>query len=71
MTLPDNEPTRKQRFEAALKLAGLTMEEWRTKHYAVSAQHLNEVFKGERAASAELNGAIDKVIQKYRPEMAA
>jgi hypothetical protein len=65
MTLPAVKPTRKQRFEAALKLAGLTVEEWRTQHYRVSAQHLNEVWKGERQASAELNAAIDAVIQKY------
>ena len=58
-------PTRKQRFEAALKLAGLTVEEWRTEHYKVSWQHLNEVFKGERVASAELNAAIDGMIEKY------
>lgn len=67
MRLPDTEPTRKQRFEAALKLAGLTVEEWRTRHYRVSAQHLNEVWKGERVASAELNAAIDAVIDKYLP----
>lgn len=75
MTLPDSDPTRKQRFEAALKLAGLTVEEWRTKHYAVSAQHLNEVWKGEenggRKASAELDAAIDAVITKYLPDVAA
>jgi hypothetical protein len=65
MTLPDTGPTRKQRFEAALKLAGLTMEEWRTKHYEVSAQHLNEVFKGNREPSADLNSAIDDTIAKY------
>lgn len=65
--LPDTTPTRKQRFEAALKLAGLTVEEWRTSIYSVSAQHLNEVWKGERKASAELNAAIDAVINKYLP----
>lgn len=65
MTLPKAKPTRKQRFEAALKLAGLTVEQWRTEHYRVSAQHLNEVWKGERDASAELNAAIDQVISKY------
>lgn len=56
---------------AALALAGLTQEEWRTKHYSVSAQHLNEVFKGDRVASAELNAAIDGLIAKYLPDIAA
>jgi hypothetical protein len=65
MSLPDSEPTRKQRFEAALKLAGLTVEQWRTDYYSVSAQHLNEVWKGERKSSAELDAAIDAVIAKY------
>jgi len=67
MTLSDAGPSRKQRFEAALKLAGLTMEEWRTEVYKVSGQHLNEVFKGERVASAALNDAIDSLIETYLP----
>lgn len=65
MTLPNNEPTRKQRFNAALELSGLTQEQWRAQHHAVSAQHLNEVLKGNRDASAELNAAIDALITKY------
>lgn len=71
MRLPNVRPTRKQTFEAALKLAGLTVEEWRTTIYKVSAQHLNEVWKGERTPSAKLNAAIDAVIAKYLPERAA
>lgn len=70
-TLPDSKPTRKQRFDAALRLAGLSIEQWRTRYYRVSWQHLNEVFKGERTASAELNAAIDEVIQKYLGDAAA
>lgn len=64
-------PTRKQRFEAALKLAGITAEQWRRDHYQVSAQHLNEVWKNDldpnegRIASAELNAAIDGLIEKW------
>lgn len=71
MTLPDTGPTRKQRFEASLKLAGITTEEWRRDHYQVSAQHLNEVWKNDldstegRKPSAELNAAIDTTIAKY------
>lgn len=60
-------PTRKQRFEAALKLAGMTMDYWRTSVYPVSWMHLNAVFNGERKASAELDGAIDALIDKYLP----
>jgi hypothetical protein len=40
MILPDANPTRKQRFEAALRLAGITIEQWRTDHYQVSWTHL-------------------------------
>lgn len=65
MKLPDAEPTRKQRFEAALVVAGMSVEEWRTAHYPVSREHLRLVFSGEREASAELNAAIDATIEKY------
>lgn len=65
MNLPDANPTRKQRFEAALKIAGLTMEQWCTDHYGISRQHLNAVFGGEREASATLSAAIDETIEKY------
>lgn len=71
MTLPDTGPTRKQRFEASLKLAGITAEEWRRDHYQVSAQHLNEVWKYDldpstgRKPGDELNSAIDTTIAKY------
>jgi hypothetical protein len=60
--IPASGPTRKQRFFAALALAGMTQEQWRTTVYQVSGQHLNEVFKGERDASADLNAAIDSFI---------
>lgn len=68
MTLPDNEPTRKQRFNAAIDLAGLTVTEWRTSHFPVSAQHLNEVLNGDRDGGPELNAAIDALITKYLSE---
>lgn len=71
MRLPENKPTRKQRFNAALDLAGLTVAEWRSDYYAVSAQHLNEVLNGDREPGAELNAAIDKLIAKYLPDIAA
>ena len=71
MTLSDTGPTRKQRFNAALALAGITLLEWRTNHHQVSYQHLNEVLNGEREGGAELNRAIDTLIDKYLPVKAA
>ena len=71
MTLPENRPTRKQRFTAALALAGLSLWQWRTEHYLVSGNHINAVLNGEREGSAELNAAIDGLIQKYLPRDAA
>ena len=64
MTLPDVVPTRKQRFDAALKLAALSYDEWADMH-GVTRQHLRLVLSGEREASAELNAAIDATIEKY------
>lgn len=68
MTLPENKPTRKQRFNAALDLAGMTSERWRTEHYVVSHQHLNEVLNGDREGGPELNAAIDSFIKRYLPQ---
>lgn len=65
MTLPDNEPTRKQRFDAALKLAGLTAKQWTTEHCQVEASYLHRVLTGEYPGGPELNAAIDAVIEKY------
>jgi hypothetical protein len=64
MTLPEVSPTRKQRFEAALSLAGLSYREW-CEAQGISRQHLYVVLIGERPASAELNAAIDATIEKY------
>lgn len=65
MTLPTTEPSRKQRFSAALDLAGWTLSYWRTEVYPVSHQHINEVLNGERQGGPELNAAIDSLIGKY------
>jgi hypothetical protein len=65
MTLSNTEPTRKQRFNAALQLAGLTWERWTTEYYQVSTQHLNEVLNGNREPSAEFNAALDGFINRY------
>jgi len=67
MTLPDDKPTRKQRFNAALALAGLTSTHFRTEIHVVSSQHLNEVLNGDRDGGPELNAAIDGLIAKYLP----
>jgi hypothetical protein len=71
MSLPDVIPTRKQRFDAALRLSGLTLEQWLAEHGGVSRQHLNEVLKGERVAGPELSAAIGELIEKYLGDAAA
>jgi hypothetical protein len=65
MTVPDIGPTRKQRFNAALALAGLTQTEWRTSVFQVSVQHLNEVLNGDREGGPELNAAISALIDEH------
>lgn len=64
MTLPDINPTRKQRFDAAIRLADMTQQGWADLHN-ISKEHLRLVFSGERKPSAELNAAIDATIEKY------
>lgn len=68
MTLPDNEPTRKQKFNAALDLAGMTTKQWIAEHYDVDQSYLHRVLTGEVPGGAELNAAIDATITKYLPE---
>jgi hypothetical protein len=70
MTLPDANPTRKQRFTAALELAGLTIGQWCELH-EVSRTHLYLVFEGERVPGADLDAAIDSTISKYLGPVAA
>lgn len=64
MTLPDINPTRKERFNAAIRLASLSQEEWADLH-DVSSEHVRLVLKGDRVGSAVLNAAIDATIEKY------
>jgi hypothetical protein len=71
MTLPNTEPTRKQRFNAALTLAGLTWARWTVEVYEVSTTHLQEVLNGTREGSADLNAAIDGFIGQYLGSAAA
>jgi hypothetical protein len=71
MTLPTNEPARKQRFAAALALAGLTKKRWRMEHHAVSGTHLDQVLNGDndqRRGGAVLNASIDALIAQWLPD---
>lgn len=67
-------PGRKERFEAALKLAGLTAEEWAAVPEEqggggeITRQHLYLVLKGERQ-SPPLLARIDAFIDKMAPTM--
>jgi hypothetical protein len=70
MTLPDTAPSRKQRFNAALELAGMTIQQWCASVHPISRGHLHRVLSGEENASAELDAAIDATIAKYLPSSA-
>jgi hypothetical protein len=70
MTLPDSSPTRKQRFEAALKLAGITLRDW-SNDFGVDGTHVGRVLSGERTGGAELNAAIDETIERHLGGFAA
>jgi hypothetical protein len=71
MNLQKPQPTRKQRFEAALKLAGMTTEQWCTEYHVVSRHHLNECFRGNRDFGPELTTAIDRFIRRHLTSEAA
>lgn len=62
--MPQSGPTRKQRFNAALQLAGITLRDWCAER-GVTAQHVNYVLNGDRTPGAELNAAIDATIDKW------
>ena len=64
MPLPDVIPTRKQRFDGAIRTAGLTQADWTDLH-DISPEHLRLVLTGVRDGSAALNAAIDATIDKY------
>jgi hypothetical protein len=55
-------PTRKQRFKAALALAGMKSQEWASEQ-GVTPQHLNAVLNADRA-SDKLTEAVDSFISK-------
>lgn len=70
MRVQAKEVTRKQRFDAALALAGLSLGEWAEKQ-GVSRQHLYLVLTDERTPGAELDAAITGFIAKHLPPEAA
>jgi transcriptional regulator with XRE-family HTH domain len=55
--------SRKQRFRAALALAGLTAAEWAEKE-VVSKEHLSRVLNGKQAGSMVLLAKIDEFTNK-------
>ena len=64
MTVRPSEPTRKDRFDAALKHACLTKRQW-CRDFGVSYEHLHFVLKGERPGGPRLNAAIDAMIAEH------
>lgn len=67
--MPTPQTSRKARFEAALKLAGLTAADFAGFH-EVTPAHLHYVLTEVRE-SERLETAIDEFIQKYLPAPAA
>jgi len=63
MTISQDGPTRKEKFEAALRLAGgWTYADWSKNLFPVSRVHLRCVLMGERAGNELLNQTIDRFI---------
>lgn len=69
VTLPDNEPTRKQRFNASLDLGGLTVKEWCETVYRTDPAYLHRVLIGREQGGPEINAAIEATITKYLPDV--
>lgn len=69
MTVVKAKHTRKQRFDAALALAGLTLQAWASEA-GVSRQHLFQVLTGERE-SRSLTERVDAFVAKHLPGVAA
>lgn len=58
-------PTRKQRFRAALVLAGQTMEQWAAER-DLTAGHVSQVLDDKRE-SMRLDAEIDAFIARHLP----
>lgn len=67
MTLPDTGRTRKQWFDAALALDGMTIKQWTTTVYVVESSYLHRVLVGEYPGGADLNAAINATIGQHFP----
>lgn len=65
VTLPDNEPSRKQQFHAALDLAGLTLKQWCETVYKTDPAYVYRILTGREPGGAEINAALDATIAKY------
>jgi predicted transcriptional regulator len=58
-------PSRKQRFLAALDIAGLTQESWAARE-GITYQHLYMVLKGERESQSLMDRIDAFVIEQLR-----
>jgi hypothetical protein len=70
-------PTRKALFTSAVRLEGMTVEQWaaeqpneRTGTVGISTAHLYSVLNGD-TTSAPLNARIDSLVRKHFPHHAA
>lgn len=61
--MPKARNTRKARFLAALRIAGMTMSQWAVKH-GVTQGYVSNLLAGRRVQE-ELNKEIDAFTQKY------
>lgn len=57
--------TRKQRFQIALVMAGMSARQWCRDYYEVSHQHLSACLAEKREMNPDLKAAIDRFIDKY------
>jgi hypothetical protein len=62
--MPKTKPNRKALFQAALKLAGLTAEEWAIRE-GITPEHLSVVLNGKR----ESKTLTDKIDEFARSEL--
>lgn len=69
VTKADQTQVRKQRFRAALALAGLTQQDWAARH-GISAGHLSNVLSG-RFQGVPVWGKIDAFTVEWLDKRAA
>ena len=71
MNIPETNVTRKQQFDAALGIAGMTIEDWRRDVYPVSRIQLHRVLTGEQKGSPLLNQFITNFIEEMFARLSA